>query len=141
METGISYSYDCEFGNVTDYHIVTANNQIAKRECMHLEPINILIPVSEEQKIGIKIEYMLAMNDNSIELPRVEQIEELESMGSFYTCVGYADSLCNIYLLRNQKEDDEYIWLGRDEILDLIRQNKVKNGVVLAVLLKYLLFN
>lgn len=141
IETGISYSYDCEFGNVADYHIVTSNNQIAKRECMHLKPINILIPVSENKKIGIKIEYMLAMNDNSIELPRVEKVEKLESLGNFYTCVGYADSLCNIYILRNQKEDDEYIWLCRDEILDLIRQNKVKNGVVLAVLLKYLLFN
>jgi len=142
IETGISYSYDCEFGNVTDYHIVTSNNQIAKRECMHLKPINILIPVSESKKIGIKIEYMLAMDDNSIELPRVECTnEELESLGNFYTCVGYADSLCNIYILRNQKEDDEYIWLSRDEILDLIRQNKVKNGVVLAALLKYLLFN
>ena len=142
LETGVSYSYDCEFGNVTDYHIVTSNNQIAKRECMHLKPMNLVVLVSDNNKIGIKIEYMLAMNDNSIELPCVEKVSEnMESLGSLYTCVGYADSLCNIYVLRNQKEEDNYIWLTRDEMLDLIRQNKVKNGVVLATLLKYLLFN
>jgi len=141
-ETGVSYTYDCEFGNVTDYHIITSNKQVAKRECMHLEPINVVVPISEEQKIGVKIKYMLAMDDNSIELPKVETVnDELESLGNIYTCVGYADSLCNIYILRNQKETDEYIWLSRDETLDLIRQNKIKNGVVLAVLLKYLLLN
>lgn len=142
VETGVSYTYDCQFGNVTDYHIVTSNNQVAKRECMHLNPINIVIPVSEEKKIGINVKYMLAMNDNSIELAYADDFNaELESFGSFYTCVGYADSLCNVYISRNQKETDEYIWINRDQILDLIRQNKVKNGVVLAALLKYLLFN
>lgn len=140
-ETGISYTYDCEFGNVTDYHIITSNNQIAKRECMHLKPINIVVPVSLDGKIGLTVKYMLAMDDNSIELPYTENGEELEELGGFYTSVGYADSFCNIFVLRNQKETEEYIWLSRDEILDLIRQNKVKNGVVLASLLKYLLFN
>jgi hypothetical protein len=141
VETGISYTYDCEFGNVTDYHIVTANNQIAKRECMHLAPINIVIPVSIDNKIGVNIKYMLAMNDNSIELPYTENTDGLKCFGNFYTCVGYADSICNIYILENQNETEEYIWLNRDQILDLIRQNKVKNGIVLATLLKYLLFN
>jgi len=141
IETGVSYSHDCEFGNVTDYHIVTSNNQIAKRECMHLEPINMAIPLSHDKKIGVCIKYMLAMNDNSIELPHVNDVDRLKTFGNFYTCVGYANSICNIYLLENQNETDEYIWLKRDQILDLIRQNKVKNGVVLATLLKYLLFN
>ena len=138
----MSYSYDCEFVNVTDYHIITSNNQVAKRECMHLKPINMLVPVSANQKIGLNVKYILAMDDNSIELPYISEITgDMKSLGNFYTCVGYADSLCNIYVLRNQKEYDEYIWLCRDEILDLIRQNKVKNGIVLATLLKYLLFN
>lgn len=142
VETGVSYSYDCEFGNVTDYHIVTSNNQIAKRECMHLKPINIVVLVSVNDKIGINMKYMLAMDDNSIELPYVAEIgENLESLGNFYTSVGYADSLCNIYVLRNQNETNEYVWLNRDEILNLIRQNKIKNGVVLTALLKYLLLN
>lgn len=141
-ETGVSYSYDCEFGNVTDYHILTSNNQIAKRECMHLKPVNLLIPVSENQRIGVKIEYVLAMNDNSVELPKVDNVNEnAELIGSVCTSNGYANSLCNAYVLRNQKEDEEYIWLSRDEILELIRQNKVKNGTVLVSLLKYLLFN
>lgn len=141
VETGVSYTYDCKFGNVTDYHIMTSNNQIAKRECMHLAPINIAVPVSCNNKIGLNVKYMLAMADNSVELPYVDNVKELETLGGFYTCVGYADSFCNIYVLRNQKETEEYIWLDRDQILDLVRQNKVKNGVVLASLLKYLLFN
>lgn len=141
-ETGIIYSYDCEFGNVTDYHIATSNNQIAKRECMHLKPSNIVVPISVNDKIGINMKYMLAMDDNSIELPYVTEIgENLESLGNFYTSVGYADSLCNIYVLRNQNETNEYMWLSKNEILDLIRQNKIKNGVVLTALLKYLLLN
>lgn len=141
-ENGVSYSYDCEFGNVTDYHIITSNNQIAKRECMQLKPINLLIQVSENKKIGVKIKYVLAMNDNSIELPNVENMtEKLESLGSIYTSNGYANSLCNIYVARNQKENDEYIWLTRDEILELVSKNKVNNGTVLVSLLKYLLFN
>jgi len=140
-ETGVSYTYDCEFGNVTDYHIVTSNNQIAKRECMHLKPINIVVPVSRDNKIGVTVKYMLAMDDNSIELPYTENIEGLEELGGFYTSVGYANSFCNIFVLRNQDETEEYIWLSREQILDLIRQNKVKNGVVIGALLKYLLFN
>lgn len=141
VEIGISYSYDCEFGNVTDYHIKTSNNQVAKRECMNLKPLNLVIPVSENGKIGIIVKYILAMDDNSIELPYIDDVEGLEGLGNFYTCVGYANSLCNIYVLRNVEESSEYIWLTRDEILEKIRQNKVKNGVVLASLLKYLLFN
>ena len=142
IETGVSYSYDCEFGNVTDYHIVTSNNQVAKRECMHLKPVNIVIPVSENKKIGLNVKYILAMDDNSIELPYIDKVtESIEPFGNFYTCVGYADSICNIYISKNQKETEEYIWLEKDEILELVRQNKVKNGIVLATLLKYLLFN
>ena len=142
IETGVSYSYDCEFGNVTDYHIVTSNNQVAKRECMHLKPVNIVIPVSENKKIGLNVKYILAMDDNSIELPYIDKVtESIEPFGNFYTCVGYADSICNIYISKNQKETNEYIWLEKDEILELVRQNKVKNGIVLATLLKYLLFN
>lgn len=141
-ETGVSYRYDCEFGDVTDYHILTSNNQVAKRECMHLKPINIVIPVSNSGKIGVNVKYILAMNDNSIELPYVKSVDEsLELLGDFYTCVGYADSVCNIYVSRNHKENEEYVWFTRDEILDLVRKNKVRNGVVLATLLKYLLFN
>ncbi len=140
-ETGISYTYDCEFGNVTDYHVLTSNNQVAKRECMHLAPVNIVVPVSYNNKIGLTVKYMLAMDDNSIELPYIQNVDELEALGGFYTSVGYANSFCNLFVLREQKETEEYIWLDRDQILDLIRQNKVKNGVVLASLLKYLLFN
>lgn len=140
-ETGISYTYDCEFGNVTDYHVLTSNNQVAKRECMHLAPVNIVVPVSYNNKVGLTVKYMLAMDDNSIELPYIQNVDELEALGGFYTSVGYANSFCNVFVLREQKETEEYIWLDRDQILDLIRQNKVKNGVVLASLLKYLLFN
>lgn len=141
VETGVSYSYDCQFGNVTDYHIKTSNNQVAKRECMNLNPINMVIPVSSDEKIGLEIKYMLAMDDNSIELPQFDEVANLEELGNFYTSVGYANSLCNIYVLRNAEETTEYLWLTRDEILEKIRENKVNNGVVLAALLKYLLFN
>jgi len=142
IETGIAYSYDCEFGNVTDYNMITSNNQVAKRECMSLKPLNMVIPVSVEGKIGVKVKYLIGVDKNSIELDCVEYGKlgnSLKNFGNFYTSVGYANSMCNIWIDENKKETDEYIWLSKEEILNLIQKNKFINGVVLAVLLKYLL--
>lgn len=142
VETGISYSYDCEFGNVTDYNMITSNNQKAKRECMSLKPYNMVIPVSIGGKIGVKVKYLVAVDKNSIELDYIEDKKvgnSLKSLGNFYTSVGYANSMCNIWIDENKKETDEYIWLSKEEILNLIQKNKFINGVILAALLKYLL--
>lgn len=139
IETGILYSYDCEFGNIKDYSVITSNKQEAKRECMSLEPINLLIPISQSGKIGIKVKYMLAMEENSIELEQIKNVSKFKELGSFYTSVGYANSMCSIFISQDEKETEEYIWLTEEEIIQLIEEGKIKNGVVLAGLLKYLL--
>ena len=46
---------------------------------------NQTLTVSSNDKIGINIKYVLAMDDNSIELPYVDEVnDELEEFGYFY---------------------------------------------------------
>ena len=47
--------------------------------------------------------------------------------------------MCSIFISQDEKETEEYIWLTEEEIIQLIEEGKIKNGVVLAGLLKYLL--
>lgn len=140
-EVDISYTYPCEFGFIQDHIVKTSKMINTRRECMYMKSGKIVIPVSKAGKIGLKIKYMPAIRQNAIQLPLYEEFNSecnLEEFGMLATAIGYANDMQKLYLLKNLEETEKYIWCTNDEIKEIIKERMIKDGKVLAALLKYM---
>jgi len=141
-EVDISYTYACEFGFVRDHIVKTPKLINTKRECMYMKSGKMVIPVSKNGKIGLKVKYMPAVKQNLIQLPVYEEFDKgcnFDEFGTLATAIGYTNDMQELYVLKDLDESNNYIWLTCDEIKEIINNQMIKDGKVLAALLKYLL--
>ena len=140
-EVDISYTYPCEFGFVQDHIVKTSKMINTRRECMYMKAGKIVIPVSKNGKIGLKVKYMPAIKKNSVQLPVYEEFSsecKFQEFGKLATAIGYANDMQELYLLKDIEETENYLWCTVDEIKEVIKEQMIKDGKVLAALLKYL---
>lgn len=139
-EVGIDYTLPCEFGLVRDHIVVVPGNKNSRRECFYLKSGSVVLPISKNGKIGFTVRYMPAVDKNLIELPEKTEFESnICDFGEMVTAVGYSNDRQYMYLAKELEETDDFVWLTVDETLEYIRDGKIEDGRVLAIVLKYLI--
>jgi len=136
----IDYTEVCEFGVVQDHIVRVPGDKNSRRECLYLKAGDLVLPISESGKIGVLVRYMPSIGKNSVQLPcKLEFDKEtgFEDFGEIVTTVGYGNDRQYMYLVRNMKETDDFIWLKREEVFEFIKDGTITDGRVLAVILKY----
>ncbi len=141
-EVGIDYTLPCEFGLVRDHIVVVPGNKNSRRECFYLKSGSIVLPISKNGKLGFMVRYMPTVDKNLVELPEKSELEnsvQVYDFGEMVTAVGYSNDRQYMYLAKNMEETDDFVWLTADETLEYIRNGKIEDGRVLAIILKYLM--
>lgn len=141
-EVDVDYTYPCEFGFIQDHIVKVPNLKNSRRECMYMKKGNFAIPLSKEGRIGIKIKYMPAVEQNCIEFPEKAEFREeykFEYLGEIATTLGYTNDKQDVYLLKDVEESVDFMWLTMQEIQDLVKEKLIVDGKALAGLLKYIL--
>lgn len=73
--------------------------------------------------------------------------ESLEDYGVLYPSVGYSDERLHMYVAKNPvktstnfdiDEDLDLIWLTKEEALEKIKTNEIKDGKTISLLMKYI---
>ncbi|MBP3284910.1 MAG: NUDIX hydrolase [Clostridia bacterium] len=142
VEVDIDYTEIFEFGIVQDHIVKIPGDKNSRRECFYVKAGELVIPVSKEGKIGLKIAYMPAVDKKLLQLPeKIEFAPEsaFETFGEIVTAVGYANDRQALFVLEGLEESSDYLWFSEEEILTLIKEKKIEDGRVLAALLKYLI--
>ena len=142
VEVDIDYTEVFEFGIVQDHIVKIPGDKNSRRECFYVKAGELVIPVSQGGKIGLKISYMPAMDKRLLLLPEKMEFEadaEFKSFGEIVTAVGYANDRQALFVLEGLEESEDLLWFSEEEVLDLIREKKIEDGRVLAALLKYLI--
>ena len=141
-DVGIDYTEICEFGIVQDHIVKVPGNKNSRRECFYVKAGELVLPISKSGKIGFLVRYMPSVKMNLVQLPcKVDFNKEtkFEEFGEMVTAVGYANDRQYMFLVRDLDENDEFIWLDRDEIIEAIKDKKILDGRVIASVFKYLL--
>lgn len=142
IEVDIDYTEVFEFGIVQDHIVKIPGNKNSRRECFYVKAGELVIPVSQNGRIGLKISYMPAVDKKLLLLPEKMEFEadaEFKSFGEIVTAVGYANDRQALFVLEELEESEDLLWFSEDEILTLIREKRIEDGRVLAALLKYLI--
>lgn len=142
IEVDIDYTEVFEFGIVQDHIVKIPGNKNSRRECFYVKAGELVIPVSQNGKIGLKVSYMPAVDKKLLLLPEKMEFEadaEFKTFGEIVTAVGYANDRQSLFVLEGLKESEDLLWFSEEEVLELIREKKIEDGRVLAALLKYLI--
>lgn len=133
------YTKPCEFGLVQDHIVKVPGNKNSRRECLYVKSEGIVIPISEQGKIGFTVRFMPAVEKNLVELPSEKEFEKenLTDFGEMVTVVGYSNDRVRMYLKKDLPENDEFIWCSKDEIFNMINENIIVDGRVLGAVFKY----
>ena len=141
-EVGIDYTLPCEFGLVRDHIVVVPGKKNSRRECFYLKSGSIVLPISKNGKLGFGVRYMPAVDKNLVHLPEKLEFKETDNLcefGEMITAVGYSNDRQNMFLVKDMEETEEFEWLTVNETLDYIKNGKIEDGRVLAIVLKYLM--
>ena len=141
-DVGIDYTETCEFGVVRDHIVKVPGNKNSRRECLYVKAGDMVLPISKGGKIGVIVRYMPSVGENLVELPSKMEFEkniEFEDFGEMVTAVGYSNDRLYMFLAKDLEENDEFIWLTKEQVIECIKSREIKDGRVLAMLLKYLL--
>jgi len=136
----IDYTEVCEFGIVQDHIVKVPGDKNSRRECLYLKSGDLVLPISKTGKIGVLVRYMPSLGKNMIQLPcKLEFNKEtsFEEFGEMVTTVGYGNDRQYMYLARELDENDEFIWLSKEELVSYIKEGIITDGRVLAIILKY----
>lgn len=148
------------------YDVKCPNGVFAKREIVH-HPGGVCILVEVDNKIILEKQYRFPYDDFIYELPAgklekgedpykaaLREMEEetgyiaesLEDYGCLYPSVGYTDEIIYLYKANNIKksqmhldedEDFELLLFTKDELLEMIKNNMIKDAKTIIFLLKY----
>jgi len=139
-EIDIDYTEVCEFGIVQDHIVKVPGNKNSRRECFYLKAGDLVLPISKKGRIGVLARYMPSVGKNLIQLPSKIEFDKdvmFEEFGEMVTTVGYGNDRQYMYLAKDLEENDEFIWLSKEECLNYIKDGVITDGRVLAVILKY----
>lgn len=141
-DVGIDYTETCEFGVIRDHIVKVPGNKNSRRECLYVKAGDMVLPISKSGKLGIIVRYMPAVGKNLVQLPSKMEFEKdtiFEDFGEMVTAVGYSNDRQYMFLAKDLEENEEFIWLTKEQIISCIKDGEIKDGRVLAMILKYLL--
>lgn len=141
-DVGIDYTETCEFGVIRDHIVKVPGNKNSRRECLYVKAGDMVLPISKSGKLGVVVRYMPAVGKNLVQLPSKMEFEkdtEFQDFGEMVTAVGYSNDRQYMFLAKDLEENDEFIWLTKEQVIECIKDGKIKDGRVLAMILKYLL--
>lgn len=137
----IDYTEVCEFGVVQDHIVRVPGDKNSRRECFYLKAEDIVLPISNNGKLGFFVRYMPSIGKNMVQLPcklEFDKDTNFEEFGEMVTTVGYANDRQYMYLVKDIEETDSFVWLSREETLEYIKNGVITDGRVLGIVLKYL---
>jgi len=136
----IDYTEVCEFGVIQDHIVKVPGDKNSRRECFYVKAGDLVLPISKEGKIGVLVRYLPSLKKNLIQLPcklEFDKDTKFEEFGEMVTTVGYGNDRQYMYLAKDLDESDDFFWLSKDELFSYIKDGTIKDGKVLAIILKY----
>lgn len=163
--------YDGKVVNLFLDEVKCPNQNIAQREIVKHPGGVCVLAFDDKERVILEKQYRYAFDEIVYELPagKLEKGEnpldaakrefeeetgfkvcKIESMGCIYPTCGYSNEI--IYLFYASKiekgtirldddEDIEIIYVNIDELLKMIKENKIKDSKTICLISKYLLLN
>ena len=111
------------------------NGETSFREVFYIEPRNIIIPI-EQYKMGVIVKDRPIVNRREISFLETHEGVKVD-FGEQATSVGFASEIAKMYLSTDRVE--ECIYLEGSDMINLIKEGHIKDGLILAAIFKVII--
>ena len=137
IEEKIGENYRYEVNNLVaiDNIVKIPNGETSFREVFYLKPRNIIIPV-EQYKMGVIIKDRPIIGRREISFLESHEGVKVD-FGEQATSVGFANEVAKMYITTDKV--DECIYLEGSDIIELIKEGYIKDGLTIAAIFKMII--
>lgn len=132
---GENYRYEMNDVVAIDNIVRIPNGETSIREVFYIQPRDIIIPI-EQYKMGVIIKDRPIINKKEISFLEAHEGVKVD-FGEQATSVGFANEVARMYL--STDKIDECIYLEGSDIINLIKEGYIKDGLTLAAIFKVII--